>query len=134
MPMRILIVDDTTTARIFAKKCLTNIGLHDAEFMQAVHGIDALEKIRETPPDLILTDLMMPEMDGETFLKTLKEDPDLQHIPVLVVSSAGNMARRDALLAMGALDVLPKPFSTTEIYDVLKSFVQAEEDDDGWGE
>ncbi len=132
MPMRILIVDDTTTARIFAQKCLANIGLHDAEFIQAVHGIDALQKIRESPPDLILTDLMMPEMDGETLLKELKADPDLQAIPVLVVSSAGNMARKDALLAMGALDVLPKPFSTTEIYDVLKSFLEEEEGDDGW--
>ncbi len=132
--MRILIVDDTSTARIFAKKCLANIGFHDADFVQAEHGLDALEKIRESPPDLILTDLMMPEMDGETFLKTLKADPDLQHLPVLVVSSAGNIARKDALLAMGALDVLPKPFSTTEIYDVLKDFLEEEEDDDGWGE
>lgn len=134
MPMRILIVDDATTARVFAQKCMANIGLHDAAFVHAVHGIDALEKIRETPPDLILTDLMMPEMDGEIFLKTLKEDADLQHIPVLVVSSAGNMARKDALLAMGAFDVLPKPFSTTELYDVLKTFVHEEEDEDGWGE
>ncbi len=132
--MRILIVDDTTTARIFAKKCLANIGFHAAEFVQAEDGIDALKKIRESPPDLILTDLMMPEMDGEAFLKTLKADSDLKNIPVLVVSSAANMARKDAVLAMGALDVLPKPFSTTEIYDVLKSFLEEEEGEDGWGE
>lgn len=134
MPMRILIVDDTTTARIFAQKSLANIGLHDAEFVQAVHGIDALEKIRQSPPDLILTDLMMPEMDGETLLKELKADPDLKHIPVLVVSSAGNLARKDALLALGALDVLQKPFSPTEIYDALKSLLDEEESDDDWGE
>jgi two-component system chemotaxis response regulator CheY len=73
-------------------------------------------------------------MDGETFLKTLKADPDLQHLPVVVVSSAGNIARKEALLAMGALDVLAKPFSTSEIYDVLKGFLEEEEDDDGWGE
>ncbi len=134
MPMRILIVDDTTTARIFAQKCLANIGFHDAVFVQAVHGLDALQKTREMPPDLILTDLMMPEMDGETFLQELKADPALQHIPVLVVSSAGNLARKDILLAMGALDVLPKPFSTTQLYDVLKIFLEEGEGDDGWGE
>lgn len=132
MPMRILIVDDTNTARIFAQKCLANVGFNDAEFSQAKHGIDALEKIRKNPPDLILTDLMMPEMDGESLLKELKADPDLKHIPVLVVSSAGNMARKDALLALGALDVLPKPFSTTEIYNVLQSFLEEGEDEDGW--
>jgi two-component system chemotaxis response regulator CheY len=133
--MRILIVDDTTTARIFAQKCLANIGFHDAEFMQAGHGIEALAKIRACPPDLILSDLMMPEMDGETFLKILKAEPDLQDIPVLIVSSAGNPAHRETLLAMGALDVLPKPFSTTEIYEVLKGFLnEEEEDEDGWGD
>ncbi|MBU0680944.1 MAG: response regulator [Proteobacteria bacterium] len=134
MPMRILIVDDTTTARVFAQKCLANIGLHDAEFIQAVHGLDALKKIRENPPDLILTDLIMPEMDGETLLKELKNDADLNHIPVLVVSSAANVARKDALMAMGALDVLPKPFSTTEIYNVLKIFLEPKEGSDAWGE
>ncbi len=132
--MRILIVDDTTTARLFAQKCLANIGFHDAEFMQAGHGIEALAKIRACPPDLILSDLMMPEMDGETFLKILKAEPALQDIPVLIVSSAGNPAHREILLAMGALDVLPKPFSTTEIYEVLKGFLTEEEDADGWGD
>ena len=132
--MRILIVDDTVTARVFAKKCLTNIGFHDADFDQAIHGIEALEKARVAKPDLILTDLMMPEMDGETLLKTLKEDPNLAHIPVLVISSAGNEASKDILVEMGAIDVLPKPFSTTEIYDVLKDFLEDQEDDDGWGE
>lgn len=134
MPLRILLVDDTSTARIFAKKCLTNIGLHDAEFIQAKNGIEALAAARQSPPDLILTDLMMPEMDGEALLRELKADAGLRHVPVLVVSSAGNVARKDALLAMGALDVLPKPFSTAEIYDVLKDFLEKKEGDDEWGE
>lgn len=130
--MRILLVDDTMTARIFAKKCLMGVGFHDAEFIQANNGVQALEKLKEGPVDLILTDLMMPEMDGETLLALLKEDPELAAIPVVVVSSAGNMARKDVLLEMGAHNVLPKPFSTTEIYDILKDFLEEEEDDDEW--
>ncbi len=130
--MRILLVDDTLTARIFAKKCLMGIGFHDAEFIQAKHGVDALEKLAEGPVDLILTDLMMPEMDGETLLQEIKANPDLQDIPVIVVSSVGNMARKDALIEMGAQEVLGKPFSTTEIYDVLKGFLDEEDDDDEW--
>ena len=132
--MKILIVDDTTTARIFAKKCLTRIGFHDAEFIQAKHGLDALDKLKETSVDLILTDLMMPEMDGETLLTQIKMTESLQDIPVVVVSSAGNMARRDILMEMGAMDVLPKPFSTTEMYEVLKEFLDEEEEDDDWGD
>lgn len=132
--MKILIVDDTTTARIFAKKCLMGIGFHDADFIQAKQGIEALEKLKEHQVDLILTDLMMPEMDGETLLTQIKMTENLQHIPVLVVSSAGNMARRNLLMEMGAMDVLPKPFSTSEMFDVLKDFLEDEEDDDEWGD
>ncbi len=132
--MKILIVDDTTTARIFAKKCLTGIGFHDAEFIQAVNGVDALEKLKDNPVDLILTDLMMPEMDGETLLTQIKMTESLQDIPVVVVSSAGNLARRDLLMEMGAMEVLPKPFSTSEMFDILKDFLDEEEDDDEWGD
>ncbi len=132
--MKILIVDDATTARIFAKKCLTGLGFHDAEFIQAKNGVDALKKLQENPVDLILTDLMMPEMDGETLLTQIKMTEQLQDIPVIVVSSAGNMARRDLLMEMGARDVLPKPFSTSEMFEVLKDFLEEEEDDDDWGD
>jgi two-component system chemotaxis response regulator CheY len=132
--MKILIVDDTTTARIFAKKCLTGIGFHDAEFIQAKHGLEALEKLNEHDIDLVLTDLMMPEMDGETLLTQIKMTEHLQNIPVIVVSSAGNMARKDILLEMGAKSVLPKPFSTSEMFEVLKEFLEEEEDDDDWGD
>ncbi len=132
--MKILIVDDTTTARIFAKKCLTGIGFHGAEFIQAKNGIDALEKLNQHDVDLILTDLMMPEMDGETLLTQIKMTERLQDIPVVVVSSAGNLARRELLMEMGAMDVLPKPFSTSEMYEVLKGFLEEEEEDDDWGD
>jgi len=130
--MRILLVDDTMTARIFAKKCLKGIGFHDAEFIQAKNGMDALEKLAQGPAvDLILTDLMMPEMDGEELLKELKGNPAWQEIPVIVVSSAGNMARKESLLALGAKNVLGKPFSTTEMYEIVKDFLD-EEDEDEW--
>jgi two-component system chemotaxis response regulator CheY len=132
--MKILIVDDATTARIFAKKCLTGIGFHDAEFIQAKHGLDAIEKLKDNRVDLILTDLMMPEMDGETLLTQVKMTEEWQDIPVVIVSSAGNAARRDLLMEMGAKGVLSKPFSTSEMFEVLKDFLEEEEDDDDWGE
>ena len=132
--MKILIVDDATTARIFAKKCLTGIGFHDAEFIQAKHGIEALEKLKEHDIDLVLTDLMMPEMDGETLLTQIKMTEQFQDIPVVIISSAGNMARKDILMEMGAKGVLPKPFSTSEMFEILKEFLEEEEDDDDWGD
>ncbi|MEN8258725.1 MAG: response regulator [Thermodesulfobacteriota bacterium] len=132
--MRILIVDDATTARIFAERYLNNIGFHDAEFIHAVDGEEGLEKAREKVPDFILTDLIMPVMDGEELLKELKADPALQHIPVLVMTSAGNDARIGSLLGMGASNVLAKPFSSSELYKAVKEVVDGMEEDDEWGE
>ncbi len=132
--MRILIVDDTSTARAFAERYLKNIGFHDAEFTHAVDGQDGLDKARENRPDLILSDLIMPVMDGEEFLKSLKADPAFQHIPVIIMTSAGNDARIDSLVGMGASSVLPKPFSSSELYEVIKEVVEGMEAGDEWGE
>lgn len=128
--MNILIVDDTATARMFAKKCLTQVGFHDANFIMAKNGLEALAKLRSEEVDLILTDLMMPEMDGEELLMAIKQDEKFMEIPVVIVSSAGNKAKEELLLGMGALKVLTKPFSATEIFDILKTFLDEEEDDD----
>ena len=130
--MKILIVDDATTARIFARKCLTGIGFHNAEFIQAKHGLEALEKLKENDIDLVLTDLMMPEMDGETLLTQIKMTEQFQDIPVVIVSSTGNMARKNLLIEMGAKDVLPKPFSTSEMFKVLKEFLEKDNEEE-WG-
>ncbi len=72
---RIAIVDDSATARLFIRRCLEIIGFFEADFIEAENGKDALTKIREEQPDLLITDLNMPLMDGETLLKWLKTSP-----------------------------------------------------------
>ncbi|MCW8859733.1 MAG: response regulator, partial [Deltaproteobacteria bacterium] len=87
---KIIVADDSSTARMFIKRCLQIIGLGDAEIIEAEHGKEALAAAKAQDVDLLLTDLNMPVMDGETLLKWVKSSPKLCDLPVIVITSAGN--------------------------------------------
>jgi len=81
----------------------------------AVNGEDALEKIIQLKPDLLLSDVMMPKLDGFNLLKKIRSRPDIQNIPVILLSArAGEEARVEGL-DTGADDYLVKPFSAKEL-------------------
>lgn len=122
--MRIAIVDDSSTARMFIRRCLEIAGFQGAEIIEAENGKDALEKIRHTPVDLLLTDLTMPVMDGTTLLKWIKANPKSSGLPVLVISSAGNPAKEVELKALGAMGVLNKPVSPAKLNMLLGDFLE----------
>ncbi len=81
---RILLVDDDPTFRYLVKQLFT--GMHH-EFTEAETGVAGLEAAREQHPDLIFLDLMMPQMTGYEMLETLRSDPEMREVPVIVVSS-----------------------------------------------
>jgi two-component system chemotaxis response regulator CheY len=116
---RIVIADDSATARMFIKRCLEIIGFDDAVIIEAVNGKEALAKVKEAPTDLVITDLNMPVMDGETLLKWISANPKLSQIPVLVISSASNPAKEAELLALGAIAILSKPVSPPALMEKL---------------
>lgn len=122
--MRIAIVDDSGTARMFIRRCLEIAGFQGAEIIEAENGKDALEKIRNAPVDLLLTDLTMPVMDGTTLLKWIKANPKMSELPVLVISSAGNPAKEVELKALGAIGVLDKPVSPAKLNMLLHNFLE----------
>ena len=120
---RIIIADDSATARMFIKRCLEIIGLGDAEIVEAEHGKEALAAAKEKLPDVLLTDLNMPVMDGETLLKWVKASPKLCELPVIVNTSAGNPAKEAQLLQIGARQVLNKPVSPPVMMQALADFL-----------
>jgi two-component system chemotaxis response regulator CheY len=122
---RIIIADDSATARMFIKRCLEIIGLGDAEMIEADHGKGALNAAKEQVPDLLLTDLNMPVMDGETLLKWVKASPKLCEVPVIVITSAGNPAKETQLLKLGARRVINKPVSPPVMLDALSDFLDS---------
>ena len=117
---RIVIADDSNTARMFIRRCLEIIGVREATFVEAGNGKEALALVKEAPTDLLVTDLNMPLMDGETLLKWIKGSPRLTSLPVVVISSVLNPAREAELLALGAYAVVRKPVSPASLMAKLK--------------
>lgn len=124
---KIVVADDSTTARMFVIRCLEIIGLNGSEFLPAANGREALELLKKDGVDLLVTDLNMPEMDGATLLKKVKASPRLHEIPVVVVSSGSNPAKNAELKKLGALAVLEKPVSPAALLDVLGPLIHPEE-------
>ena len=120
---RIIIADDSATARMFIKRCLQIVGLGDAEFVEAEDGKQALEAAKAQLADLLLTDLNMPVMDGQTLIKWVKASPKLCDMPIIVITSAGNPAKEAQLLELGAYRVLNKPVSPPMMMDALAEFL-----------
>ncbi|MFZ5774752.1 MAG: response regulator [Thermodesulfobacteriota bacterium] len=120
---RIIIVDDSETARMFIRRCLEIIGFDGAGIIDAANGREALEKLKQGQAEIVLTDLNMPVMDGETLLKWIKASPSLCELPVVVISSAGNPAKEEELIQIGALGVVAKPVSPPKLIALLGSFL-----------
>ncbi|BAN27211.1 response regulator [Caballeronia insecticola] len=109
---RVLVVDDNADLRDYMRRMLAGAG-HDV--MVAADGEAALALARETPPEVIVSDVMMPRLDGFGLLQALREDASLRETPVVLLSArAGEEARMDGLEA-GADDYLTKPFSAREL-------------------
>jgi two-component system chemotaxis response regulator CheY len=120
---RVVIADDSQTARMFIRRCLEIVGLAGIQFVEVENGREALARVKEADTDLLVTDLNMPVMDGEMLLKRIKGSPRLCLLPVLVVTSAGNAAKEAELLKLGACGVLRKPISPAALSRKLNSLV-----------
>ncbi|MEF2144737.1 MAG: response regulator [Desulfovibrionaceae bacterium] len=116
---RVIIADDSATARMVIRRCLEIAGLAGVEFLEAANGLEALELLEWGPPDLLVTDLTMPVMGGRDLLKRIKENEEYGDMPVLVISSAKNEANERELLEMGAFAVLPKPVNPAMLAEAL---------------
>ena len=115
----VLVVDDEDDSRILLTNLTEECGYR---VITADSGEQALRRAREVRPDLILLDLMMPQMDGWQVLTALKADPELQNIPVVVASI---VARENRGTLFGAVDVLQKPVVREDLLRVLKACPRA---------
>ncbi len=114
----ILVVDDEPRLRDVARLNLEMEGYRVAE---AATGYEALEKLREELPDLIILDVMMPEMDGFTALKEIRA---VSTVPVIMLTVRNDERDRIRGLDLGADDYMPKPFSTPELLSRVKAVLR----------
>jgi two-component system chemotaxis response regulator CheY len=110
MAYRILIVDDSPIMRTFVRRIIDLSGFELSACLQASNGIEALELLRQETVDAILTDINMPRMDGEEFLRRLAWDETLRAIPAIVISSDATAKRIGRMLELGARGYITKPF------------------------
>lgn len=118
---KILVVDDEPVNVRLLRAILQTEGYTPLE---ASSGAEALKMAREHDPDVILLDVMMPDMDGFEVTRYLKADPDTAHIPVLLVTALADRRSRLQGLEIGAEDYLTKPVDRTEVLMRVKNFVR----------
>ena len=109
-PLEVLVVDDNRIMRDMVTRSVGMSGLPIAQVRQAGDGKQALDALRAGWTDLVLLDLNMPVMDGETFLRAVREDVALRDTLVVVVSTESSGARIERLRGMGA-GFVHKPFT-----------------------
>jgi len=120
--MKILIVDDDPTTRKLISLYLKAKGYAVA---LAENGLDGLEKIGTENPNLIITDLNMPYMDGIEFVKNIRSDPARAEIPILMITTEADPEERERALSVGVNGYLVKPVTadvvTQHIRHILKN-------------
>jgi CheY-like chemotaxis protein len=117
---KILLVDDTPEIdKIVA------LYLHNYDVVYFKNPIEALQWLHDGNfPDIIVTDLRMPEMSGEEFLQTLKSNDSWKNIPTLILSSVDNDEIRDKVKREGAIDFIQKPFNPEDLRSYIRRLIQ----------
>ena len=118
---RILVVDDEEDLLELVRY---NLGNYGYRVDCVTSGEDALEKIRSTPPDLILLDLMLPGMDGLDVCRSVKNDSHTSHIPIIMLTAKGEETDIVTGLELGADDYITKPFSPRVLIARIKSVLR----------
>ncbi|WP_413175780.1 diguanylate cyclase [Anabaena azotica] len=108
----ILVVDDVKLNLQIVAKILDNVGY---EYTFASNGYQALERVQSARPDLILLDLMMPEMDGLEVCEKIQANPELSEIPIIFISASQEQEHLLQAFQKGAVDYVAKPFHTAEL-------------------
>jgi CheY-like chemotaxis protein len=114
---KILIADDEPDLLKLLKFKLEKQGY---EIILAHDGLETIEKIHSCRPDLILLDIIMPELDGETAVMKIKQDPELKDIPVIMMSALGFDHNILTSMGCGAEDYIIKPLDTEELLQKIE--------------
>jgi len=118
---RILVVDDEPHIRQILKFTLEKAGYH---VYTAEDGVEAMEKMPEIKPNLVLLDVMMPRMDGNEVCRKMRQDFALNQIPVIMLTAKGDQSDKVAGLERGANDYLVKPYSNEELMLRVKNVLE----------
>jgi chemosensory pili system protein ChpA (sensor histidine kinase/response regulator) len=116
----IMVVDDSLTVRKITSRMLSRAGY---QVVTATDGVDALEKLEEFTPDVMLLDIEMPRMDGFALARELRRDPKTQNMPIIMITSRTADKHRDYAMQLGVNTYLGKPYQEDELLQNIADFV-----------
>ena len=117
MTKTVLTVDDSRTMRDMLHLALSEAGYR---VIQAVDGVDGLEVLQAEQPDVIVTDINMPRMDGFGFIAGVRGDTRMRAVPILVLSTESDTEKKQRARAAGATGWIVKPFDPVKLVDAVR--------------
>ena len=131
MPYNILVVDDSYSMRKVIRKSIAMSQIGEINFFEAANGQEALKVLRDEWVDLVFTDINMPVMDGFELVNQLKADENIQHTPIIVVTSDTNAENADEVKTHDIRYIIYKPFRPEVVRELLLNLLGLEENTDG---
>jgi len=120
----VMIVDDSLTVRKFTTRLLTRVGY---DVVTAKDGVDALEKLAEMTPDVMLLDVEMPRMDGFELAKHMRRDSKLQSLPIIMITSRTAEKHRNYALEIGVNEYMGKPYQDEDLLENIARYAPLSE-------
>jgi CheY-like chemotaxis protein len=118
---RVLVIDDDEIVRDVVRGCFEDVA--GWEVATASSGLEGLESVLSEKPDAIVLDMMMPKMDGITFLRALSDNPTVYPIPVVLLTSRVDLTDPDAFPMMGVRGAIVKPFNPFVLVKQVAEFL-----------
>lgn len=117
MPKTVLTVDDSRTMRDMLRLALVDAGF---EVVQAEDGVHGLEVLEGSAPDVIITDINMPRLDGFGFIEGVRKDVRHRGVPILVLTTESDPQKKDRARQAGATGWIVKPFNPSKLVDAIR--------------
>jgi two-component system chemotaxis response regulator CheY len=123
MSKTLMIVDDSATMRKIIMRTVRMSGLEFGSTEEASNGVEALEKLKAAPVDIVLCDINMPEMSGTEMVKQARQLPNCKETKIIMVSTESSQDLINGVLADGANGYITKPFTPEKFQEKLSPFM-----------
>jgi two-component system chemotaxis response regulator CheY len=121
MGRKIMTVDDSASIRQLVSFTLKQ---HGYEVVEAVNGTEALKKLKQEKIDMLITDINMPEIDGISLIKMVRDDPSYRFIPIIILTTGSQTEKKEAAKAAGATGWIVKPFRPDQLVSAIKKVME----------
>jgi two-component system, cell cycle response regulator DivK len=120
--VRVLYIDDNHDNRMLVRRILMASD-YEIQFDEAATGHDGINKARQDPPDLILMDISMPDIDGLTATAILRDDPTLNHVPIVALTANAMQGDKEKTLDAGCDGYIRKPIDVDKFPDEIFNYI-----------